>query len=125
MSKKPKFLYRPHKYGSWFASLGRKLKAMKLAGIKDWGVKDRYRIQRELLRERNTAIRHIRWSKVYCEAYRSAYEQSVKLFDNTEKQASKYARQKAEQTVVEMFPEEVTSTRTVRDAMKRRDCDIA
>ena len=117
MSKKPKFLYRLHEYESWYASLGRKLKAMKHDGIDDWGIKERKLLVRELLKKRNVTERHIRWHEIYEPAFDGAYVHAIENLKNTEKQAFKYARKKGEFAVIDAFAIEVSTTRAVRDAM--------
>jgi len=117
MSKKPKFLYRPSEYGELFAAIGRRLKAVKKDGVADWGIKNRFIEVRELLKNRKVTIRHYKWLQVYEAAYEEAYSRAVNVLEKTETQALKYARQKGEQAVVEAFPDEVSTTRAVRDAM--------
>ena len=117
MSKRAKFLYRPNEYGSWFASLGRKLKAIKRDGVTDWGVKERYEGQRERLKRQNVDIRHLKWLEVYDLAYRDAFDQAVDQLKMSDKQAFKFARKKAEYAVIDAFPDEITTTRAVRDAI--------
>jgi hypothetical protein len=118
MSKKPKFLYRLHEYESWYASLGRRLKEMKRQGIKDWGVKERQILVRELLKKRRVAERHIRWHEVYEPAFDEAYTFAKTELDYSDSQAFKHARKKAEFAVVDAFSDEISTTRSVRDAMR-------
>lgn len=117
MSKKHKFLYRPSEYGSWFAALGRKLKAIKRAGVADWGVKERYEEQRERLKKRNVDMRHLKWLEVYDSAYRVAFDNAINQLNKSDKQAFKFARTVAEYAVIDNFFDEVTTTRAVRDAV--------
>ena len=124
MSKKPKFLYKPSEMGDWFASLGRKLIAIKKSGAKDWGVKDRYREQGELLRNQNVTVRHIRWQKVYAPAYREALKQAQTELNKNDQQAFKYARQRGENAVLVAFADEVKTSRAVRDAMQELDYGV-
>lgn len=124
MSKKPKFLYRPSEYGEWFASLGRKLISVKKSGAKDWGLKGRYREQGALLKKQNVSVRHIKWHKVYAPAFRDAFAQARDTLNKNDQQAFKYARQKGEHAVLVAFPDEVTTTRAVRDAMQELDYGV-
>ena len=117
MSTKPKFLYRLHEYESWYASLGRKLKAMKRDGIDDWGVKERQLLVRELLKKRSVTERHIGWHEIYEPAFDIAYAHARSALEMNDKQATKYAMKKGEYAVTDAFPNEVTTTRAVRDAM--------
>lgn len=117
MSKKPKFLYRLHEYESWYALLGRKLKAMKRDGIDDWGIKERQMLVRELLKKRNVTERHIRWHEIYEPAFDEAYVYAQSELNYADKRAFKYARSKGESAVVDAFSNEVTTARAVRDAM--------
>ena len=117
MGDKPKFLYRPHEYGAWFARLGRKLKAIKRAGIEDWGVKERYMEQRERLKKLNVATRHRKWQKIYQSTHDAEYKKALHI-GKSEQQAFKYARKWAENAVLDEFPK-IGDRRTVRDAMKR------
>jgi hypothetical protein len=117
MSTKPKFLYRLHEYESWYASLGRKLKAMKRDGVNDWGIKERQLLVRELLKKRRVTERHIRWHEIYEPVFDDEYDHAQSNLDLNEKQAFKYARKKAEYAVTDAFPDEVSTTRAVRDAM--------
>ena len=117
MSTKPKFLYRLHEYESWYASLGRKLKAMKRDGVDDWGIKERQLLVRELLKKRNVTERHIRWHEIYEPAFDKAYTYAQSNLEKNDKQAFKYAMKKGEYAVTDAFPNEVSTTRAVRDAM--------
>ena len=118
MTKKPKFLYRLHEHESWYASLGRKLKEMKRQGIEDWGVKERQIMVRELLKKRRVTERHIRWHEIYEPAFDDAYAFAKNDLEYSDKQAFKYARKKGEVAVIVACPDEVTTTRAVRDAMR-------
>ncbi len=119
MPDKPKFLYRPSEWGGWFAAISRRLKANKKAGVIDEGAKSSRRVLHGLLRWRKAAMRHHKWWPVYKEAYESAFDKG--LYDGlTDKQAEKRARQKAEYAVVDAFPDEVTTTRAVRDAFDEK-----
>ena len=115
MPDKPKFIYRISEWGTWFAAIGRKLKANKKAGTVDAIAKDRHQDLKNLLRWQKAKKRHYKWWQVYQAAYDSALDKS--LYDGlTDKQAHKQARQEAEQAVVDAYPTEVTITRAVRDA---------
>jgi len=116
---KPKFLYRLHEIGEWFAMLGRKLKSSKQSGIDDARSKERYRELGMFQRELNVDRRHHNWRTVYESVFDEQYTRAITHLHKTENQASKYARQKAEQAVVDAFPDEVTTTRAVRDAMSK------
>ena len=125
MSKKPKFLYQLHEYESWYASLGRKQKAMKRDGLDDWGLKERQVQVRELLKKRNVTERHIKWHAAYEPEFDKAFAYAVDVLSKTEKQAFKYARAKGELAVTNAFPDEVSTERAVRDAMKNLGyCDV-
>ena len=124
MSKKPKFLYKPSELGDWFASLGRKLIAIKNSGVKDWGLKGRYREQGALLRKQNVTVRHIKWHKVYAPAYREALKQAQTELNKNDQQAFKYARQRGENAVLVAFADEVKTSRAVRDAMQELDYGV-
>lgn len=115
MGDSPKFLYRVSEWGDWFASLGRRRKADKRNGIDDPALLERYQVLKNLLRWRKAKMRHYRWWKTYEIAYEAALDDAFKD-GMTEKQADKYAKQKAEQTVLDAFPDEVTHWRTVRNA---------
>jgi hypothetical protein len=117
MSEKPKFLYRLHEFESWYASLGRKRKAMKRDGVDDWGIKERQLLVRELLKKRNVTERHIRWHEVYEPAFDEAFDYAKSKLKKNDKQALKYARIKGEFSVIDAFPDEVSTARAVRDAM--------
>ena len=117
MAKKPKFLYRPHEIGSWFASLGRKLKAEKNINVIDAGVKQRYRQVGEMQREVNTRTRHLKWYQTYRKSFESEYKKELSK-NKTDEQSRKAARKKAEYDVVIAYPEEVSTTRAVRDAVR-------
>ena len=64
----------------------------------------------------NTSRRHGEWKAVYETVIVEKYLYARDQLHKTEQQASKFARQKAEQAVVDNFPKPET-TRAVRDAM--------
>ena len=117
MGKKPKFLYRPHEIGSWFASLGRKLKASKGAEADDRGLQERYHQVGQMQRDVNTRTRHFKWYKEYKKSFESEYENELAK-NKTEEQSRKAARKKAEYDVILAFPAEVKTPRAVRDAIR-------
>lgn len=119
MQDKPKFLYRISEWGGWFAAIGRKLKANKKAGTVDAIAKDRHQDLKNLLRWQKAKQRHYKWWQVYKEAYDAALD-AASVDGLTDKQAKKRARQKAEYAVVDAFPNEVTTTRAVRDAFDKK-----
>lgn len=119
MSSKKQFLFRPSDYDKWFAALGRRIKRMRRDGAQNPVIKDRYIEVRDLLKERNVIVRHCRWIRVYNSIFNETHSRALHESGKTKKQAFKYARQKAEQAVLEAFPEEVSSTRAVRDAVAK------
>lgn len=119
MGDTPKFLYRLSEWGDWFASLGRRRKADKRNGIDDPAVLERHQDLKHLLRWRNAKMRHHRWWKTYEIAYEHALDEAY-MDGLTEKQALKYARQEAEQAVLDTFPDEVTHWKTVRNAFDEK-----
>ena len=119
MPDKPKFLYRISEWGVWFAAIGRKLKANKKCGTTDEIAKDHHEDLHGLLRWRKSKARHLNWWQVYKDAYDAALD-SGSVDGLTDKQAEKRARQKAEYAVVDAFPDEVTTTRAVRDAFDEK-----
>lgn len=121
MSKQFKFLRRTNEIGQWFAELGRKLKSRKQAGKPDPILKEMYRQVREGRREQNVIRRHSKWRRVYISVFEENYLHAREYQKKTEKQARKWARQKAEQAVVDTFEDEVRTKRAVREAMKGFD----
>jgi len=114
---KPNFLMR-----GWaemrdrFSQLGQKINVDKKAGTTDTADKARYKQLNDFMRDASTTLRHNNWWQVYKPAYEKARDAA--LYDGmTEKQAHKQARRDAEEAVVAAFPDEVTTTRTVRDAL--------
>lgn len=96
--------------------LGIKLKSDKQAGSSNSINKAIYKELNERLRDASTVRRHQKWWPVYKSAYDTAHDSG--LYDGlTSKQAHRQARRQAETAVVEAFPDEVTTTRTVRNAL--------
>ena len=119
MSKKSKRFYRVSELGDWFASIGRTLKKRKKAGSDDQALRRQYIEVREVHRELNVLRRHFAWEEVYDKAFEKEKERFMEEYHYTEKKAEKFARIAAEYAVLEEFPDEVTTTRAVRNAMKK------
>ena len=117
MSKKHKYLFRISELSDRFASLGRKLKKNKRTGIDNQVLKGQYKEAQEFQKGVNVARRHVKWKKVYEPVWGKEKKRALDQLHKTDHLASKYARQKAEQAVVDEFPDEVTTTRAVRDVM--------
>lgn len=117
MSKKPKYLFRTSEIGGLLALIGRKLKQYKGTGISNQVLKKQHKEALEFQKWVNVVRRHTKWKKVYEAVIVEEYKRALDQLHKTELQAFKFARQKAEQAVVDKFPDEVTTTRAVRDAM--------
>ena len=119
MGKKPKYLHRTSELGDWFASIGRKLKEYKRAGINVQFLRKQHSEIREFRREQKTFIRHLRWQEVYEAVFEEEHKRALEQLCYSEKKAFSYARKKAELAVVDEFSGEIKTTRAVRNAINK------
>lgn len=117
MNDKPNFLMRGwSEMRERFSQLGQKINANKIAGTPDSAVNAEYKQLNDFMRDASTTLRHNEWWQVYKPAYDQAHDAA--LYEGlTDKQAHKLARREAEEAVVVAFPDDVTTTRAVRDAL--------
>lgn len=117
MDYKPNFLMRGwSEMRERFSQLGRKINANKIAGTTDSAANAEYKQLNDFMRDASTTLRHKQWWQVYKPAYDKALDAA--LYDGmTKKQADKQARRDAAVAVVATFPDEVTTTRAVRNAL--------
>lgn len=96
--------------------LGIKLVSVKQDGSSDPIAKALYKEVSDWLRGASALRRHRKWWQVYKPYYCAAYD-AERREGFTKEQSHKRARLQAEMAVVKAFEDEVTSTRTVRNAL--------